>query len=75
MFNLLETAKRSQRRFMDRRARLEMYVLVQETQTNATRAHDIATICRLVISDETEDRALAGAVSADKSDVFSGIYL
>ena len=52
-----------------------MYMLVQQAQTNAARAHDIAAIGRLITSDETEDRALAGAVSTDKSDVFSGIDL
>jgi hypothetical protein len=50
-------------------------VLVQQAQLDATRAHDVAAIGRLVAADETEDRALAGAVSTYKSYVFSGIYL
>jgi hypothetical protein len=75
MLDLLKTTERRKRRFMDRRARFEMNVLVQQTQTQATRAHDVAAIRRLVSADETEDRALTGAVSTYKSDVFSGIDL
>lgn len=60
---------------MDGRAGFEMYVLVQQPELYAARTHDIATIRGLVASDETEDRALAGAVSTDKSDVLSGIDL
>jgi hypothetical protein len=75
VFDLLETAKRSERRLVDRRTGLEVHVLVQQAQTHTTRAHDVATICRLIVSDETEDRTLAGAVSTYKSDVFPGIDL
>lgn len=60
---------------MDRRTGFEMYVLVQEAELYAARTHDIAAIGSLVGSDETEDRALAGAVSTYKSDVLSGIDL
>ena len=60
---------------MDRRAGFEMYVLVQETELHATRAHDVTAVRSFVVSDETEDRALAGAVPSDKSDVLSGIDL
>jgi hypothetical protein len=52
-----------------------MNVLVQQAQLDAPRAHDIAAIRRLVAPDEAEDRALAGAVSTYKSNVFSGIDL
>ena len=52
-----------------------MNVLVQQAETKAAGAHYVAAIRRLVTTDETEDRALAGAVSPDKSYVFSGIYL
>jgi hypothetical protein len=60
---------------MHRRTWLEVNVLVQQTQLDATRAHDVAAIRRLVTADETEDRAFAGAVSTYKSDVFSRINL
>ena len=60
---------------MDRRSRLEVNVLVQQTQLHATRAHHVAAIRGLFTSDETEDRALAGAVSAYKSYVFSRVHL
>jgi hypothetical protein len=50
-------------------------VLVQQTQLHATRAHDVTAIRRLVTSDETEDRALARAVSTYKSNVFACVYL
>ena len=60
---------------MDCRARLEVNVLVQQAQLHAARADHVAAIRCLITSDETEDRALAGAVSTYKSDVFSGVHL
>jgi hypothetical protein len=54
---------------------LEVHVLVQQAQTHPARTHDVAAVRRLVTANETEDRALAGAVSTYKSYVFSGIYL
>jgi len=60
---------------MDRRSRLEVNVLVQQAQLDATRADYVAAIRRLFTSDETKDRALSGAVSAYKSYVFSRVYL
>jgi hypothetical protein len=52
-----------------------MNVLVQQAQLNATRADHVATIRSVVTSHETENRALAGAVSADEPDVFTGVHL
>jgi hypothetical protein len=75
VLDLLQTAKRSESGFVDRRTRLEVDVLVQESELHATRAHDVATIRCLIASDETEDRALAGAVAADEPDVFTGVHL
>ena len=60
---------------MNRRSRLEVYMLVQQAQLNTSRADYVATIRSLITSDETEDRALAGAVSTYKSNVFSGVHL
>lgn len=60
---------------MDRRSGLEVYVLVQQAELDATCAHDVATIRGLITSDETEDRAFSGAVSAYKSYVFCRVYL
>lgn len=60
---------------MDRRAGFEVNVLVQQAQLYAAGAHDVAAIRGFVVSDETEDRALAGAVSPDQSNVLSGIDL
>jgi hypothetical protein len=60
---------------MDRGPGFEVNVLVQQAEANPTRAHDVAAIRRLVATDEAEDRALAGAVSTYKSNVFSGIDL
>jgi hypothetical protein len=75
VLDLLEPAECREGRFMDRRARFEVNVLVQEAQPKTTRAHDVTTIGRLVTADETEDRALTSAVSTYKSDVFSRINL
>ena len=60
---------------MNSRSGLEVHVLVQQSQLYTSRANDIATIRSLITSDETEDRALAGAVSTYKSNVFSGVHL
>jgi hypothetical protein len=75
VFDLLQTAERCERRFVDRRTGFEVNVLVQQAELDAPRTHDIAAIRRLVTSDETEDRTLAGAVSTYKSDVLSRIDL
>jgi len=75
VLDLLETPKRGERRFMHRRTGFEVYMLVQEAETKPTHAHDVASIRRLVATDETEDRALAGAVSTYQPYVFSGVYL
>ena len=60
---------------MDRRSGLEVYVLVQQAELNAARAHYVATIRCLITSDKTEDRTFSSAVSAYKSYVFSWVYL
>jgi len=60
---------------MDRRTGFEVNMLVQQAQLQSTRTDHVATIRGLITSDETKDRALAGAVSTDESDVFSSIYL
>jgi len=60
---------------MHRRARLEMDVLVQQSKFDAARTDHLASIRCLFTSDETENRALAGAVSTDESHVFAGINL
>jgi hypothetical protein len=75
VLDLLETPEGRERRLMHRRTRFEVNVLIQQTQLDAARAHDVAAVRRLVTANETEDRALAGAVSTYKSYVFSGIYL
>jgi len=60
---------------VDSRAGLEVDVLVQEPELHATRAYDVATIRRLIASDETKDRALAGAVAADEPNVLAPVDL
>jgi hypothetical protein len=75
VFDLLQPTKRSERRLVNRRAGLEVNVLVQQAQLHSARAHHVATIRCLITSDETKDRALAGAVSAYQSDVFARIHL
>ena len=75
MLDLLQATKCCERRLVNSRASLEVDVLVQQAQLHATRAHNLAAIGRFLTTDQTKDRALAGAVSTDQSDVFSGIYL
>jgi hypothetical protein len=75
VLDLLQTTKRSECRFMDRRARLEVDVLVQQAELYSARAHNVTAIRCLIASDETEDRALASAVAANEPDVFTGVHL
>jgi hypothetical protein len=60
---------------MYRGTRLEMDVLVQQSQLKTARAHHVSTIRRLITTNEAEDRALTGAVSPHKSYVFSRVHL
>jgi hypothetical protein len=75
MFDLLQTTESRERRLMDRRAGLEVHVLVQQTELYAAGANNVAAIRGVFTSDETEDGALAGAVSAYQSGVLSRINL
>ena len=69
VLNLLETAESGERRLVDGRAWFEMNVLVQQPELNAARPDDVAAVGGFVKPDEAEDRALAGAVAADQSDL------
>lgn len=60
---------------MDRRTGFEVDMLVQQTQLQTSRANQVATIRSLIASDEPENRALTGAVSTYKSNVFSSVHL
>ena len=50
-------------------------MLVQKSETNSLRAHNIALIRCLIATDQTKHSSLARPVSADKADVFARIYL
>jgi len=63
VFDLLESTKGSECRLVDRRTRLEMNMLVQQSQLQTTSAHDVAAIGSLVTPDKTKDRAFARSVS------------
>ena len=60
---------------MDCRTGFEVDVLVQQAELHVTGADDVAAIRSVIASDETKDRALAGAIATDKSNVFARIYL
>ena len=46
VFDLLQMTKRRERRLVDRRAGLEVNVLVQQAELHAARAHHVAAIRR-----------------------------
>jgi hypothetical protein len=75
VLDLLQPAKRSQRRFVNSGTGFEVNVLVQQTESQAARTDDVAAIRRFVTSDEPKDRTLARAVSTYQPDVFPGIDL
>jgi hypothetical protein len=50
-------------------------VLVQQTQFDSARAHDVTTIRGFITSDETKDRALTGAVATYQPNVIARIHL
>jgi hypothetical protein len=75
VFDLLQATERGQRRLVYRRAWFEVNVLVQEAKLHVARAHYVAAIRCFFTSDETKDRALAGAVSTNEPNVFAGVHL
>jgi hypothetical protein len=75
VFDLLQASKGSKRRLVNGRTGFEVNVLVQQTKFHSTRTHNITTIRGFITSDETKDRALAGAVAAYQANVLTRIYL
>jgi hypothetical protein len=75
MLNLLQATERSEGRLMNSRAVFKLYVLVQESESNSFRAHDVASICGFFARHETKDGSFARTVATNETDVFTGIYL
>jgi len=75
VLNLLQPAEGSQSRLMNRRSGFEVNMLVKPTKFDDAGTHHLATVSSLLSSHQPEDRALAGAISTDKADVFAGIDL
>jgi hypothetical protein len=75
VLNLLKPAERGERRFVNRRARLEMNMLREQAKPQAARPHDVAAVGRFFSGDEPKDCRLACAVATDKSDVLARIDL
>ena len=52
-----------------------MNVLGQQSEFQAARPHQIATIRSYFLGDQIEDRGFAGTVAAHQPDVFAGVDL
>jgi hypothetical protein len=50
-------------------------MLVQKTQANPASPDHLTFVSRIFSTNKTKDRAFAGAVTAHKSDMFTGIDL
>lgn len=75
VLNLLEMAKRSERRLVDRGPGFKVNVLGQQTETQAAGTYDFTAIRRLFVIDQVKDRRLARAVAAYQPDMLTRIYL
>jgi hypothetical protein len=52
-----------------------VYVLSEQPEADAARAHHVAAIRRLFAADETKNRRLARTIAPDKSDMLARIKL
>jgi hypothetical protein len=52
-----------------------MNMLIQKTQPDASRFYYVTVVRRFFAAYESKDCALAGAISAYKSDMFTGVDL
>src|SRR5205085_5441937 len=75
VLDALKLAERSERCLVYGRARLEVNVLFEETQSESARAHNVAAVSRLLARDKAEQSGLPRAVSSDKPDVLARIHL
>jgi hypothetical protein len=65
VFDLLQTAERGERGFVNCRSLFEMDVLGQQPKLQTARAHHLAPVRSFFSGDQTEDRSLAGAIPAN----------
>jgi hypothetical protein len=60
---------------MNRRAWLKMNMLVQESQTQASSTNDIASIRRLIATNESENCSFTCSVPTHETNVLARVYL
>src|SRR5438552_776871 len=75
VLDLLQMAKRRQRRFMHSRARVEVNMLRQQSELEPARPRNFAAIRSLFFVYQPKNRRLAGAVASDQTDMLTGIDL
>ena len=75
VLDLLQMAKRRQRRFMHSRARVEVNMLRQQSELEPARPRNFAAIRSLFFVYQAKNRRLAGAVASDQTDMLTGIDL
>jgi hypothetical protein len=75
VLNLLQVSEGGEGGFVYGRTRLEVYVLREQSEAHAARTHYVATICHLLIADETKNRSLPRTVTTDKTNVLARINL
>src|SRR2546426_758948 len=75
VLDLLQMAKRRQRRFMHSRARVEVNMLGQQSELESAGTRNFAAIRSLFFVYQAKNRRLAGAVTSDQTDMLTGIDL
>jgi glycerol-3-phosphate responsive antiterminator len=75
MFDLLQEAEGCERRFVHGHPRLEVYVLLKESEIKTTRANHVAAIRRFFAADQTKQRSLSGTIPAYQPDVLARVNL
>jgi hypothetical protein len=75
VFDLLQMTKGCQRRFVYGRASFKVNVLGKQPQAHTARSDEVTAVGSFFAVEQTKDSGFAGAVAADESHVFAGIYL
>src|SRR2546426_6134299 len=75
VLDLLQMAKRRERRFMHSRAHIEVNMLREQSGLEPARPRNLAAIRSLFFVYQAKDRRLAGAVTSDQTDMLTGVDL
>src|SRR2546425_5015492 len=75
VLDLLQVAKRRERRFMHSRARVEVNMLREQSELESAGTHNFAAIRSLFFVYQAKNRRFAGAVTPYQTDMLTGVDL